>query len=199
MSDGKATHVDVQAGDSTDLGAVHDGEGTNFALFSAHAERVELCLFDESGTSETARITLPDYTNEVWHGYLPGVKPGQRYGYRVHGRFAPEEGHRFNPNKLLLDPYTREYAGSVDWNDAHYGYVVEAEGEKDLSFSALDSAPFMPKCVVCDWRTDPNPPARPNIPRGPDDLLRASWFRPARRLLRRDRPGPRPAQGQAGR
>eukprot|EP01035_Chromulina_nebulosa_P057543 gene57543-78841_t len=87
------------------------------------------------GTSETARITLPDYTNEIWHGYLPGVKPGQRYGYRVHGRFAPEEGHRFNPNKLLLDPYAREYSGSVDWNDAHYGYVVDAEGEKDLSFS----------------------------------------------------------------
>ncbi|HEV2553124.1 MAG TPA: glycogen debranching protein GlgX [Bosea sp. (in: a-proteobacteria)] len=164
MSDGKATQFDVRAGDSTDLGAVHDGEGTNFAIFSAHADRVELCLFDESGETETARITLPEYTNEIWHGYLPGVKPGQRYGYRVHGRFAPEEGHRFNPNKLLLDPYAREYAGSVDWNDAHYGYVVGAEGEKDLTFSELDSAPFMPKCVVCDWRADPHPPARPNIP-----------------------------------
>ncbi|WP_376986711.1 glycogen debranching protein GlgX [Bosea sp. R86505] len=164
MSDGKATQFDVQAGDSTDLGAVHDGEGTNFAIFSAHADRVELCLFDESGETETVRITLPEYTNEIWHGYLPGVKPGQRYGYRVHGRFAPEEGHRFNPNKLLLDPYAREYAGSVDWNDAHYGYVVGAEGEKDLTFSELDSAPFMPKCVVCDWRADPHPPARPNIP-----------------------------------
>ena len=164
MADGNAMRFDVEAGDGTQLGAVHDGEGTNFALFSAHAERVELCLFDEAGEVETARITLPEYTDEVWHGYLPGVKPGQRYGFRVHGRFAPEEGHRFNANKLLLDPYAREYAGKVDWNDAHYGYDVKAEADNDLTFSELDSAPFMPKCVVCDWKADLGAPARPNVP-----------------------------------
>ncbi len=164
MADGNGMRFDVEAGEGTELGAVHNGEGTNFAIFSAHAEKVELCLFDESGTVETARILLPEYTNEIWHGYLPGVKPGQRYGYRVHGRFAPEEGHRFNANKLLLDPYAKEYSGAVDWNDAHYGYDVKAEDDKDLSFSELDSAPFMPKCVVCDWKADKNAPARPNVP-----------------------------------
>jgi isoamylase len=164
MADGNGMRFDVEAGEGTELGAVHDGQGTNFALFSAHAERVELCLFDESGSVETARIALPEYTDEVWHGYLPGVKPGQRYGYRVHGRFAPEEGHRFNPNKLLLDPYAKEYSGAVDWNDAHYGYDVNAEADADLSFSELDSAAFMPKCVVCDWKADAKAPARPIVP-----------------------------------
>ncbi|KPF66277.1 glycogen debranching protein [Bosea sp. AAP35] len=164
MADGNGMRFDVEAGEGTELGAVHDGQGTNFAIFSAHAERVELCLFDDAGEVETARITLPEYTDEVWHGYLPGVKPGQRYGYRVHGRFAPEEGHRFNPNKLLLDPYAREYSGKVDWNAAHYGYDVNAEADHDLTFSELDSAPFMPKCVVCDWKADPQAPARPNVP-----------------------------------
>lgn len=162
MADGGKRFA-VEAGQATDLGAIHDGEGTNFALFSAAAERVELCLFDESGTSEIARITLPEYTNEIWHGYLPGVKPGQRYGYRVHGRYAPEEGHRFNPNKLLLDPYAREYSGDIAWNDAHYGYDVAAKADKDLSFSKSDSAPFMPKCVVCDFKADPKAPEKPRI------------------------------------
>ncbi len=96
--------IEVRPGSSVELGANFDGEGTNFALFSAYADRVELCLFDDSGKTETARITLPEYTDEIFHGYLPGIRPGQRYGYRVHGRFAPEEGHRFNPHKLLLDP-----------------------------------------------------------------------------------------------
>ncbi|POR57082.1 glycogen debranching protein GlgX [Bosea psychrotolerans] len=164
MADNIGARFDVEAGQAGDLGAVFDGGGTNFALFSASAERVELCLFDESGQSEVARITLPEYTNEVWHGYLPGVRPGQRYGYRVHGRFAPEEGHRFNPNKLLLDPYAREYAGDIAWNDAHYGYDVNAEVDKDLSFSELDSASFTQKCVVCDLLADPKAPTRPAIP-----------------------------------
>ncbi|MGN6098860.1 MAG: glycogen debranching protein GlgX [Bosea sp. (in: a-proteobacteria)] len=157
------TGFDIRPGRASELGAVFDGEGTNFALFSAHAERVELCLFDDSGRLETARITLPEFTDEVFHGYLPGVKPGQRYGYRVHGRFAPEEGHRFNPNKLLLDPYARELSGSVDWNDAHYGYEIGAGEDRDLSFSELDSAPNMPKCVVVDWQADPRRSAAPDI------------------------------------
>lgn len=164
MADDNGMRFDVEAGQATELGAVWDGEGTNFALFSTHAERVELCLFDEAGATEIARVTLPEYTNEIWHGYLPGVKPGQRYGYRVHGRFAPEEGHRFNPNKLLLDPYAREYSGEIAWNEAHYGYDVNAEADKDLSFSELDCAPFTQKCVVCDWKADAKAPAKPVVP-----------------------------------
>ncbi len=164
MADKQAQALRIEAGRASELGAVHDGEGTNFALFSAYAERVELCLFDESGATETARITLPEYTDEIFHGYLPGVKPGQRYGYRVHGRFAPEEGHRFNPNKLLLDPYAKEFSGALAWDDAHYGYEVAAKLDKDLTFSTLDSAPFMPKCVVCDWSADPKAPAKPMVP-----------------------------------
>lgn len=154
---------EIKAGRACELGAVFDGDGTNFALFSAHAERVELCLFDESGGTETARITLPEYTDEVFHGYLPGIGPGQRYGYRVYGRFAPEEGHRFNPNKLLLDPYAREFSGAVDWNDAHYGYPIDGGDDRDISFSELDSAPCMPKCVVVDWQADPQRPGAPGI------------------------------------
>lgn len=152
---------DIQAGNWTDLGATWDGEGTNFALFSAHAERVELCLFDEKGELETARITLPEYTNEIWHGYIPGVKPGQLYGYRVHGPFDPENGHRFNANKLLLDPYARDIVGDVKWSKAHFGYDMDSE-EKDLSFNEEDSAPFMPKARVTDpkaydWKSDKAP------------------------------------------
>lgn len=154
----------VEAGHPHDLGATYDGEGTNFALFSAWADSVDLCLFDESGTTEIARIPLPEYTNEIWHGYLPGVKPGQLYGYRVHGRFAPEEGHRFNPNKLLLDPYARDFAGELTWNAAHYGYEQDAETDRDLSFNTLDSAPFMPKCVVTDMASERAPPPGPRIP-----------------------------------
>lgn len=151
----------VECGDYTRLGASWDGEGTNFALFSAHADRVELCLFDASGAEELERITLPEYTNEIWHGYLPGVGPGQLYGYRVHGPYEPERGHRFNANKLLLDPYARQIAGEVKWSAALCGYDPDDEG-KDLSFNALDSAPNMPKAVVVDpnaydWGHDRKP------------------------------------------
>lgn len=164
MTDAAGGSIDVKPGHHLDLGATCDGDGTNFALFSAHAERVELCLFDEAGKTETARVTLPEYTDGVFHGYLPGIGPGQRYGYRVHGRFAPEEGHRFNPNKLLLDPYAREYSGALTWNEAHYGYEIGAENDRDLTFSELDSAPFMPKCVVVDWNADPARPPAPAVP-----------------------------------
>lgn len=151
----------IEAGNFTMLGANWDGEGTNFALFSAHAERVELCLYDDSGTVETARVTLTEYTNEIFHGYMPGIGPGQRYGYRVHGRFAPEEGHRFNPNKLLLDPYARQIEGVIDWSPALYGYDAD-HPDKDLSMNGLDSGPFMPKSVVTDpraldWGADKKP------------------------------------------
>jgi glycogen operon protein len=132
------------------LGADFRGEGTNFSLFSSVAERVELCLFDHEG-NET-RVTLPEVTGHVWHGYLPQVKPGQLYGYRVHGPWKPEEGHRCNPHKLLLDPYAKAIHGRVQWDDALFPYVIGVDAN---AMSASDSAPFMPKCVVhnpwFDW------------------------------------------------
>src|ERR1700729_4308328 len=104
------------------LGATWDGLGVNFAIFSAHASRIELCLFDPSGRREIARYELPECTDEIWHGYVPTLKPGQLYGYRAHGPYLPEEGHRFNPHKLLLDPYAKKLAGQLKWTDALFGY-----------------------------------------------------------------------------
>ncbi|MHA7972016.1 glycogen debranching protein GlgX [Rhizobium sp. CAU 1783] len=160
--DARTRAIDVKAGDWRSLGAHHDGEGTNFALFSAHAERVELCLFDESGKTEVARVELPEFTNEVWHGYLPDVKPGTLYGYRVHGPYDPANGHRFNPNKLLLDPYAREIVGDIPWSNAHFGYDIDSV-EKDLSFSKLDSAAAMPKCRVIDPRESREYDGNPSV------------------------------------
>ena len=135
-------------------GATWDGQGTNFALFSAHATKVEVCIFDESGTKELRRVALPEYTDQIWHGYLPDVHPGTIYGYRVHGPYDPENGHRFNPNKLLLDPYATAHCGELTWDPAVFGYQMES-GD-DTTFDERDSAPFMPKCVVVDpnfeWR-----------------------------------------------
>ncbi len=130
------------------LGATWDGLGVNFALFSANAAMVELCLFNEHG-EETERIPLPEYTDEVWHGYLPDVRPGQLYGYRVHGPYDPKAGHRFNPNKLLLDPYAKQIAGELIWDDTLFGYTI-GHPDADLSFDERDSAPFMPKSRVID-------------------------------------------------
>ncbi len=130
-------------------GATWDGDGANFALFSANATAVDLCLFDNSGKRETDRIRLPEYTDEIFHGHVGGIGPGQQYGYRVHGPYAPEEGHRFNPNKLLLDPYARAHAGRLTWDNACFGYKIGDE-RRDLSFDERDSAPFMPKSVVVD-------------------------------------------------
>ena len=148
----------VSAGTPHALGAIWDGEGTNFALFSANATKVELCLFDSSGTREEARIALPEFTNQVFHGYLPGAKPGRLYGYRVHGPYEPTEGHRFNPNKLLIDPYARAHTGDLTWNPAVFGYKMES-GD-DTTFDERDSAAFIPKCVVVDlgydWKDEPN-------------------------------------------
>jgi len=113
------------------LGATPDKTGTNFALFSAHADKVELCLFD--GESEAARLTLPGRTGEVWHGYVPRVAPGQRYGYRVHGPYDPKNGHRFNPHKLLIDPYARMLDRSFVLDDLHFAYQP-GHPDGDLSF-----------------------------------------------------------------
>ncbi|QDE39146.1 glycogen debranching protein GlgX [Luteibacter pinisoli] len=139
----------MQSGSPYPLGATCDGMGTNFAVFSAHAERIELCLFDPSGKREIARYDLPECTDEIWHGYLPRVRGGTLYGYRAYGPYAPEEGHRFNPNKLLLDPYARFLHGQVRWSDALHGYRVSSP-RADLSFDRRDSAAAMPKAVVVD-------------------------------------------------
>jgi glycogen operon protein len=139
------------------LGATWDGKGVNFALFSAHATRVELCLFEDEGERETARIELPEFTDEIWHGYVPDVHPGSIYGYRVHGPYEPGNGHRFNPNKLVLDPYARGHFDDLTWNPAVFGYQLES-GD-DTTFDERDSAPFVPKCVVVDpnfdWKGEP--------------------------------------------
>jgi isoamylase len=149
----------IWPGRSYPLGAIYDGAGTNFALFSEVASKVELCLFDRSGNEQ--RIPLPEKTGYVWHGYLSGIEPGQRYGYRVHGPWEPAMGARCNPAKLLLDPYAQAIEGHPKWDEAVYPYKL-AEG--DLVASDSDSAPFMPRCVVTnpyfDW-SDDRPPRRP--------------------------------------
>ena len=145
------------------LGSTWDGEGVNFALYSEHAEKVELCLFDGPGKRELLRVALPEQTDMVWHGYLPEARPGQVYGYRVYGPYAPEQGHRFNHHKLLLDPYGKQIQGSIQWSDAHFGYRV-GNKQEDLSFDRRDDASGMPKNQVIDsaftWGTD----AAPRIP-----------------------------------
>ena len=144
-------------------GATWDGEGVNFALFSEHAERVDLCLFDVSGRRELQRVPMIEHTDQVWHCYLPEARPGLVYGYRVHGPYRPAEGHRFNHHKLLLDPYAKNIVGAVRWSDALFGYTV-GNRRADLSFDRRDSANGMPKCKVIDpaftWADD----RRPNVP-----------------------------------
>jgi isoamylase len=153
----------VAAGAPHPLGATWDGRGINFALFSANAEKVELCLFDRQGHRELERIVLPECTEDVWHGFLPDVSAGQVYGYRVHGPYDPTHGHRFNPNKLLIDPYGKRLAGHLTWSDAHYGYRFGSP-RADLSFDRRDNARGMPKSVVIDeaftWGDD-RPPRIP--------------------------------------
>jgi glycogen operon protein len=148
-------YLSLWPGKSYPLGATWDGKGTNFALFSENATRVELCLFDEQGTE--TRLDLQEVSNFVWHGYVPSIGPGQRYGYRVHGPFAPEEGHRFNANKLLIDPYARAIDGDVQFGEEIFGYVWGDETE-DLSYSETDDAHLIPKAVVVDetfdWQGD---------------------------------------------
>ncbi|MGD8932926.1 MAG: glycogen debranching protein GlgX, partial [Chromatiales bacterium] len=145
------------------LGATWDGEGVNFALFSEHAEQVELCLFDSAGRRELQRLHLPEQTDLVWHGYLPEARPGQLYGYRVYGPYAPERGHRFNPKKLLLDPYAKAIHGRLRWSDNVFGYRV-GHPRQDLSLDRRNDAREMPKCRVIDpaftW-SDDRPPRTP--------------------------------------
>ena len=138
----------LTAGRPYPLGATFDGEGVNFAVFSEHATRVTLCLFDEAG-HEALLVDLAERDGHVWHGYISGMRPGQQYGYRVHGPYAPEQGHRFNPHKLLIDPYAKKLTGHPVWNDALYGYRI-GDPQADLSYDTRDSAPYMPRSVVVD-------------------------------------------------
>ena len=147
----------IQEGLPYPRGGTWDGKGTNFAVFSANATKVEVCIFDKTGAQELDRIELPEYTDQIWHGYLADIRPNTVYGYRVHGPYAPDAGHRFNPNKLLLDPYACAHLGELKWNPAVYGYKMES-GD-DTTFDERDSAPFMPKCIVVDpgfdWKGQP--------------------------------------------
>jgi isoamylase len=154
----------VWPGELSPLGATWDGEGVNFALYSEHAEAVELCLFDRpDDEKESQRIPIRERNGSVWHAYLPDARPGQLYGYRVHGPYAPDDGHRFNPNKLLLDPYSKAISGSLEWSDALFGYEI-GHADGDLSFDDRNSSAGMPKCVVVDtaftWGDD-TPPGTP--------------------------------------
>lgn len=157
----------VSEGIPVPRGAAWDGRGTNFALFSEHATKVELCLFDSAGKQELERIALPEHTNQIWHGYVEGVMPGTPYGYRVHGPYDPRNGLRFNANKLLLDPYAVAHIGKLRWLPPIFGYKLET-GD-DTTFDDRDSAAYIPKCLVVDPDFDwSGQPARL-------DRLRVSW------------------------
>ncbi|HTM97700.1 MAG TPA: glycogen debranching protein GlgX [Pedobacter sp.] len=141
------------------LGATFDGNGVNFALYAENAREVNLCLYN-AAQIETDRITFLECSHHIWHAYLPGIKPGQLYGYRVLGPFEPENGYRYNHHKLLIDPYAKAIAGDVIWNEALFGYHFH-QNELDLNFNESDSAPYIPKCVVIDpsydWEDDQAP------------------------------------------
>ena len=157
----------VWPGDPYPLGATWTGVGVNFALFSAHATKVELCLFDSpDATQESSRIELTEQTDQVWHGFLPDARPNQLYGYRVHGPYEPQKGHRFNPHKLVMDPYAKSVARTVRWSDEMFGYGVGHEQE-DLSFDDRDNATFAPLAAVID----------PAFTWGDDRPLRTPWHK----------------------
>ena len=156
--------IAVYPGKPYPLGASFDGEGVNFALFAEHAEGVELCLFQSTESKkETFKLKMRENLHHVWHAYIPDLKPGQLYGYRVHGPYDPKRGHRFNPNKLLLDPYAKAISDTIVLHDSLFGYEV-GHPEADASFSTRDSGPYMPKSVVIDhhfnWEND----QLPNVP-----------------------------------
>ncbi len=160
--DSNTEHVSTPPGQPAPLGPTWDGDGTNFALFSEHASGVTLCLFDEDGNERP--VPLTEVTAHVWHGYLPGVGPGQQYGYRVDGPYSPEEGHRFDPAKLLVDPYAKALAGTVNWEAPVFGYVQSGDPDADLHRDDQDSGWGMSKSLVVDpgfdWE-DTRPPATP--------------------------------------
>lgn len=152
--------VKLSQGKPYPLGATFDGKGVNFSLFSANAQKVVLCLFDETGTEEISQVEIKTNDYNIWSVYIDGLKPGQVYGYRVYGEYKPSEGKRFNPNKLLIDPYAKKLIGKLIWHKAIFGYDMDSP-QSDLSFSTLDSAPYVPKSVVVDesynWEKDKKP------------------------------------------
>ncbi|EDM36693.1 Glycogen debranching enzyme GlgX [Pedobacter sp. BAL39] len=154
-------NLKIYPGHPYPLGATWNGSGVNFAIYADNATGVELCLFtSEKDEAETRKIHIEERTHQIWHVYLPDLRPGQLYGYRVHGPFEPAEGHRYNPNKLLIDPYAKAISGVIKWHDALFGYEM-GSAEEDLSYSDLDSAPFIPKSIVIDsaydWEQDKPP------------------------------------------
>src|ERR1700677_2133476 len=153
--------IRVWHGQPYPLGANWDGKGVNFSIFSEQAVKIELCLFDSAGSkSESARIEMPAQTDMIWHAYLPDVRPGQLYGYRVYGPYQPEKGQRFNPQKMLLDPYAKAIARGVTWADELFGYGI-GNPAADLSLDERDSAPYAPLAAVIDpafdWENDRHP------------------------------------------
>ncbi len=155
----------IRPGTSRPLGATWDGEGTNFAVFSAHATRVDICLFEDSNDKPSRTIELPERTYGIWHGYVPGVAPGTRYGVRADGPYKPELGERFNPAKLLVDPYSKAIDGKVTWDDFVYAYDLD-DPEDDLSISTVENDGSIPKGMVID----------PAFDWGEDEPLRTSWY-----------------------
>ncbi|GAN59061.1 glycogen operon protein GlgX homolog [Acetobacter cibinongensis] len=152
-------HKNLKEGSPVERGATYDGAGVNFAVFSANASAVDVCLFSPDGKTETDRIRLPEYTDQVFHGWIPDLHPGQLYGLRVHGPYEPDAGHRFNANKLLLDPYARSHFGSLQWDPALFGYQL-GHPDLDLSFDERDSAAFIPKCIISAPSDRNNKPLR---------------------------------------
>ena len=145
----RVSGLELTRGKAWPMGATVDAKGVNFAIFSAHASRIEVCLFSEDGRTELTRIALPERDGDIWHGHISGIGPSTRYGLRAHGPYEPENGHRFNPNKLLLDPYARDIAGAVRWNDALFGYTIGHKAT-DLRPDPRNSAHGVPKSRVID-------------------------------------------------
>lgn len=154
----------IRPGAPYPLGSTWDGEGVNFAIFSENATKVELCLFENAeAKAENVKIEIEEVSHNIWHVYVQGIKPGQLYGYRFHGPYEPEKGHRFNPNKLVIDPYAKALSGTIDWDDSLFAYEIGNEQE-DLSFSEKDSAPHLPKSIVIDPAFDWENVTAPKIP-----------------------------------
>lgn len=152
----------ILPGKSFPQGATWDGNGVNFTLYTENATGVELCLFDAENEDTEIKLKITERTNLIWHIYVEGICPGQLYGFRVYGPYEPQDGHRFNPHKLLADPYAKAMAGKIDWNDALFGYII-GNKDDDLSYSEVDSAPYVPKSVVIDPAFDWHDDKRPDI------------------------------------
>ncbi len=181
----------IKPGTPYPLGATWDGQGVNFALFSENATKVELCLFDSPDSEqESTTIVMPEQTDLVWHAYLPDIRPGQLYGYRVHGPYDPANGHRFNPNKVLLDPYAKTIGREISWDDSLFGYKVGGE-EKDFAIDDRDSAAFAPLARVIDPGFDWGDDRR----RTPPGTRRSSTRSTPRGSPRTTPRSPRPSEG----